>query len=271
MKFRVRLPGDPAPREFEIDGDVELGVLPIALESQFHVLKENQQMAILGGFPPKRLDLADADSVARKLSAVFRNGDMLTVQVEAANATGPVVKRGHTDGKYVPPIDDRNAMLVRHVVPGDNSCLFHSLGWILNEPAAKLRAQVSEGVLGNPDKFTTAFLGSPPRQYAEWILNPDSWGGAIEIQLLSFVFQMELVVLDTTSKRLQQFGQEHGFTTRGFIIYTGNHYDGAGVGSSTGGGSLQRVFGAQDEKPLGLAKRYLQGLVDDKERKPGQI
>jgi ubiquitin thioesterase OTU1 len=103
----------------------------------------------------------------------------------------------------------------------------------------------------------------PPAAYARNILDPNTWGGAIEIDLLAFVFQTEICVLDMTSKRPQIFGQGNNFTIRSYVVYTGNHYDAGGIGSSLGAGQLQKTFASKDERPMLLAQDYLHGRVKE--------
>ena len=40
-------------------------------------------------------------------------------------------------------------------------------------------------VAGDPEEYTEAFLGKPNAEYCAWILNPQSWGGAIELSILA--------------------------------------------------------------------------------------
>jgi ubiquitin thioesterase OTU1 len=255
MKLRLRLPSDPTPMTIELDDAMQLQDINEAIASK--VGQPSSAFEFLAGHPPRR---PKPEEMALTIKEVLRNGDMLTIQAATANP-GDNVKRGHTDGKYVPPIETRNSTFVKHDVPGDNSCLFHSVGWLFEKQAPELRKLVSEMVLANPVKYTEAFLGATPPAYARHILDPNSWGGAIEIDLLSFVFQTEICVLDMTSKRHMMFGQGNGYSTRGFVFYTGNHYDGAGIGNTMNGGSLQKIFSTRDERPLALADDYLAGRV----------
>ena len=156
---------------------------------------------------------------------------------------------------HVPAIAGAFAVLVGGVV---------LLGWIFDIAAPDLRKMCAEVVLGNPEKYTAGFLGSSPQAYAQWIQQKDSWGGAIEIDLCTGVFQCEICVLDMTSKKPQMFGQGNNYTVRGFVVYTGNHYDGGGIGNSmAGNGQLQKKFSSRDERPLAVADDYLMGRVKD--------
>ena len=258
MKLRIRLPTDAANLILiELDDGTLMCNVNAAIAKS--VGQAPDAFEFLAGVPPKRPKPEDG---GKTIKECLRNGDILNIQPASAGGEGGgTIKRGVTDGKYVPPIEVRNSIFVKYDVPGDNSCLFHSVGWIFDKSAPELRKMVAEIVLAHPDKYTAGFLGSSPPSYAQWIQQKDSWGGAIEIDLLCNVFQMEIAVLDMTSKKPQVFGQGNGFTTRGFVVYTGNHYDGGGIGNSMGGGALQRVFSSRDERPMALADDYLMGRV----------
>ncbi|GAB5591593.1 hypothetical protein Unana1_06493 [Umbelopsis nana] len=64
----------------------------------------------------------------------------------------------------------------------DNSCLFRSIGYVLNrdiERTRELREVVAASIQSDPINYSDAILGRPVDQYVEWILKPNSWGGAI--------------------------------------------------------------------------------------------
>jgi ubiquitin thioesterase OTU1 len=260
MKLRLRLPGDPNAQTVELPDDTLVKELNKALAEK--VGQPPEAFDILFGIPPKRINQQPAEFLDKMIKDAFGpRGEVLVIQPASADGQS-TIKRGHTDGKYIPPIETRNTIFVKHDVPGDNSCLFHSMGWILDMKAPELRKLVADTVVANPEKYTQAFLGSHPRTYAQWIQDPNSWGGAIEIDLLSFTFATEICVLDMTSKKPQIFGQQYGFTTRSFVVYTGNHYDAAGVGDSMDGGhKLMKQFNSRDKRPMEIAEDYLQGRI----------
>lgn len=121
--------------------------------------------------------------------------------------------------------------LVRRVIPADNSCLFaaiaHALGGAAGrrERADGLRRIVADTVLADGERFSEAMLGSPPQEYARWILNPDHWGGGIELAILSEHFRTEIAAFDVQTQRVDCFGQEGGGTQRICLLYDGIHYD----------------------------------------------
>ena len=61
--------------------------------------------------------------------------------------------------------------------------------------------------------------------HSHCILMPDSWGGAIEISILSQYFNVEIAVVDTQSCRIDRFGEDKFYKERVFLYYDVIHYD----------------------------------------------
>ena len=106
-------------------------------------------------------------------------------------------------------------------------------------------------VSSDKEKFCEAYLGRSNSDYCRWIQSKDAWGGAIEVQILSEYFQVQIVVLDTKSGDREAvqfilwkkttntlyipslsitgsmtiFGETCNFPTRMVLIYDGIHYD----------------------------------------------
>ena len=61
-----------------------------------------------------------------------------------------------------------------------------------------------------------------------WILNSkqdDSWGGAIELAILSSYFGLEIDVVNTQHSLINKFGEDQNYGQRILLIYDGIHYD----------------------------------------------
>jgi ubiquitin thioesterase OTU1 len=122
--------------------------------------------------------------------------------------------------------------IVRRVMPDDNSCLFHTMAYVLeNHKVApqsvlqRLRQVVSSAILADPISFDSATLGKSNADYARWITQPNSWGGAIELSIFSKVYSTEIYALDVTNGLGSCFGEEDGFSKRVYVIFDGIHYD----------------------------------------------
>ena len=49
-------------------------------------------------------------------------------------------------------------------------------------------------------------MGKEQKDYAEWILKPNNWGGDVELMVLSDYFQCEIVAVDTVTLKYYPFG-----------------------------------------------------------------
>ncbi|KAI9126277.1 hypothetical protein K1719_002698 [Acacia pycnantha] len=82
----------------------------------------------------------------------------------------------------------REGIIVRRVIPLDNSCLFNAIGYVMDHDktkASELRQVIAATVASDPQKYSVAFLGKPNADYCAWILDPEKWGGAIELSILA--------------------------------------------------------------------------------------
>lgn len=90
------------------------------------------RLNVLGGFPPKPLDLSD---LTKPLSAVgITNGDTLIVNEKHADEMTPASNTEDADSLLAQRLADEemeitvDGILLKQVVPSDNSCLFTSIG-----------------------------------------------------------------------------------------------------------------------------------------------
>ncbi|KNC98445.1 ubiquitin-specific protease OTU1 [Spizellomyces punctatus DAOM BR117] len=192
------------------------------------------------GFPPRPLPFTTPDSATLE-SCEIRDGEQLTVE-QAAVSEQPVAgvtsdrKTGSDAGTGTPglrtlpngegvPLED--GFLVVREMKDDNSCLFRSIGYVLErspEAANKLRKIVADTIVNDPINYNEAILGRNPLAYREWILQPNSWGGAIELAIFSDHFQVEIDSIDVATLRIDRFG-EGKYTRRVLILFSGIHYD----------------------------------------------
>ena len=57
----------------------------------------------------------------------------------------------------------------------------------------------------------------------------DSWGGGIELAILTEEYQVEICVINTESGgRIDHFGEDKHFPYRVFLLYDNLHYDPGG-------------------------------------------
>ncbi|XP_075709815.1 ubiquitin thioesterase OTU1 [Rhinoderma darwinii] len=192
---------------------------------------------VMVGYPPASLDLSDRDATLRDLP--IKSGDTLIVEEDKSKPTPA--------SKY--SINDRTILespeIVRRVVPADNSCLFTSVYYVVEggvyDPACapEMRSLIAEIVASDPTGYSEAVLGKSNEEYCAWIRREDTWGGAIEVSILSKFYQCEICVVDTQTVRIDRFGEDAGYNRRVLLIYDGIHYD-----------PLQRQFSDSDMPPM---------------------
>ncbi|KAJ2412893.1 ubiquitin-specific protease otu1 [Coemansia sp. RSA 2530] len=80
------------------------------------------------------------------------------------------------------------------------------------------------GILDNPEQYNEAVLEKPIPEYCHWISQPSSWGGGIEMAILSETFSVEICSIDIQSLRVDRFGEDK-YVRRVILLYSGIHYD----------------------------------------------
>ncbi|CAK8698327.1 unnamed protein product [Clavelina lepadiformis] len=198
---------------------------------------------ILSGYPPKPIDLSNTSATLDNLRV--KSGDTFTiVNVEHKMSKPPVLEPS----------------MIRKEVPADNSCLFYSVYFALNgylserdySRAKKFRGDIANVVQSNPSKYTEAFLGKAPSEYSIWIQCDTSWGGGIELSILSEIYQIEIAAVDIQTLRVDNYGQDCDYKTRVFLLYDGIHYDPMFLDSGDKNLPIQTIFSVSDD--LALAK-----------------
>ncbi|CAL8383384.1 unnamed protein product [Boreogadus saida] len=179
----------------------------------------------------------------------------------APKASSPAPKASSPAPK-VPRLEPRpepRPVLARRVVPADNSCLFTSVSYAVAggvyDPScsAELRRLIGRTVAGDPAAYSEAVLGKTNDEYCAWIGRDDTWGGAIEVSILSRFYQCEICVVDTQTLRVDRFGEDAGHRKRVLLIYDGIHYDPLQRETPGSDAPPQTVFAATDDVILAQA------------------
>ncbi|KAJ8378377.1 hypothetical protein AAFF_G00243350 [Aldrovandia affinis] len=179
---------------------------------------------IMVGYPPSSLDLRNGDAHLKDYP--IKSGDTLIVE-EEKNKLRPQQGTSVTKGPRLEPV----TVLARRVVPADNSCLFTSVFYVVEggvyDPscAPEMRGLIGQIVASDPVSYSEAVLGKSNKDYCAWIRRNDTWGGAIEVSVLSKFYQCEICVVDTQTVRVDRFGEDAGQRRRVLLIYDGIHYD----------------------------------------------
>jgi ubiquitin thioesterase OTU1 len=103
--------------------------------------------------------------------------------------------------------------------------------------------------------YTEAVLGSAPELYAQNILQPKAWGGAIELSLFAHHYGVEMVAIDIKTGTAYRYGEDQRFPTRAFFMYSGIHYDAVAMTPFQGAPEAldQATFAATDDWAFGCA------------------
>ncbi|XP_013400633.1 ubiquitin thioesterase OTU1 [Lingula anatina] len=183
-------------------------------------------LKIRSGFPPKLIPL---DHNAQNLSDLpIKSGDTLIVEEDTA---AKVAREDKFLNNFQAQMQQNMGILMRKVVPADNSCLFTSVAFVLHDgnPEPKsapfMRQKIAKAVSDDPVTYNEAFLGRKNDSYCAYILSDDTWGGAIELSIFSKLLQLEIDVVDTQTGRIDRFGEDKFYRTRVLLIYDGTHYD----------------------------------------------
>ncbi|KAL2358183.1 zinc finger protein [Cryomyces antarcticus] len=157
----------------------------------------------------------------------------------ASNAAPPLsLTRKPNDVESDPPeipLPSHGGTLVLRVMPDDNNCLFRALSSCLLGSAldgmTELRSLVAQAIQAQPDFYTAAFLdGKEPDAYCKWIQREDSWGGGVELSILSQHFGIEICSINVQDLRVDRFNE--GSPTRCIVVYSGIHYDAIAISPS---------------------------------------
>ncbi|KAL1811464.1 hypothetical protein DCAR_0623604 [Daucus carota subsp. sativus] len=162
--------------------------------------------------------------------------------------------------------------IVRRVIPSDNSCLFNAVGYIMEHDkhkAPELRQVIAATVASDPKKYSEAFLGKPNEEYCAWILNPEKWGGAIELSILAEYYGREIAAYDIQTTRCDLYGQGKNYQERVMLIYDGLHYDALAMSPSDGAPEEfdQTIFAVRNDRTLGPVEGLTLNLVKEQQRK----
>ena len=148
------------------------------------------QLKVLRGFPPATVDLGNKDNLL--CNCGFQERDAILVE---QLPTSSVPKESLTPTTQENLLkESRGGILLKQVVPSDNSCLFTSIGFCLSglvfshqldtrklteliSKAGKIdgngggfmRELVASTVLAQPDQYNEALLGKPNKEYCKWI------------------------------------------------------------------------------------------------------
>jgi len=228
------------------------------------------RLKIRSGFPPKVIDISN--DLLTMNDMPFKSGDTLLVEEDksvaasaapatpaapssapASTTNRPQNANDNLNSLWNSQLDRMEGILIRKVVPANNSCLFTSINCCMNdgrldtESAPLMRDIIVGAVSQQPAIYNDVFLGKPNAEYCQWILKGESWGGAIEVSILSQYYAVEIDVVDTQSGRIDRFGEDVNYPRRIFLLYDGIHYDPLVMEPLDGTSTCKTIFPTADD------------------------
>lgn len=226
-EFDVKYGYPPKPLNTEsIDSGTPLSSLEVPLNGeQLTVVPHNIQASLSNPLssekhhPPANLVPRDQTSPPKHQPGDFPSDQPL-------NLTRKQNTSVESDPPEV-PVPQLDGVLVMRVMPDDNSCMFRALSSAVLGSAldgmTELRSVVAQTIQSNPELYTTGMLEKEPSAYCEWITREDSWGGGIELSILSQHFDIEIASINVQDLRVDRFNESK--PTRCILVYSGIHYD----------------------------------------------
>ena len=112
---------------------------------------------------------------------------------------------------------------------------------------------MAQTIQSKPDFYTEGMLERKPDDYCSWIQREDSWGGGIELSILSTYFDIEICSINVQDLRIDRFNE--GKSRRCILVYSGIHYDVIACNPIPGGSpdmdrkvfEVARIEGMDDE------------------------
>lgn len=147
---------------------------------------------------------------------------------QSSNAEKPLSLSRKTQNLEPPELALRShaSTVVLRVMPDDNSCMFRAFGsafFGLMDNMTELRSIVAQNIQAQPEKYPAVVLDKQPDDYCRWIQTEDAWGGAIELDIFSRHFEIEICSIDVQTLRIDRFNE--GRPSRCILVYSGIHYD----------------------------------------------
>ena len=240
----------------QMTADSSVGELKAVISSLTNIQVE--ALKVLNGFPPKTIDVSNNSKTLADLN--IRSGDTLIVEQTSVNTSAAPSENDSLSRT----IQEQLAMpgkgiLMREVVPANNSCLFTSVNYVMEggkvdlTSAGPMRQIIASVVSSDKTTYTSAFLGKSNSDYCNWIQRNDSWGGAIEISILSHYHRTEIDIVDTQSGRVDRFGEDKNYRQRTLLLYDGIHYDPLKLEPFDPTAAIQTIYATTDDSILSQA------------------
>ena len=151
--------------------------LKSAISSQGDVDCSN--IKVLKGYPPKAIDASNESSTL--ISNSIANGELLTVEEAKEGESSTKSSTQSVPKSFETESEDAKGVLTRKVVPANNSCLFTSVYYVMQNGELDLDCQesmrqfIAQTVKNDPITFNEGILGKLNNEYCKWIMAVDNF------------------------------------------------------------------------------------------------
>lgn len=236
MRFKVNISGK-GDKVISLDGNDRLVGELLQEIAEVFGLDMNDIESLRFGYPPQKVVVDDQSIVKTVEDIGLSSGEKVGAALKAGSSSGMSIPSQPVASAPEPALKDNQGSFVdnagtkwvlqQHKVPDDNSCLFHSISYCVYKDISLsygLRERVAKEILADRQKFNEAILGKPVQEYVKWIQERDSWGGGIEIAVLSQVLSVAVYVLDIDALKYEKFNEDK-YDEFIVILFNGVHYD----------------------------------------------
>lgn len=143
----------------------------------------------------------------------------------------------------------------RFIIDADNSCLFNAFGYCVfgsTTLSNTLRHMIIHDINTNTDIYTNDILGKERNEYCTWLQNETSWGGEIEMTILSKLFNITINAIDIETNIVYKY-EIHNNNNCVYLCYDGIHYDAIALSNDNDNDNIT-IFDKNDTSILNLVK-----------------
>lgn len=155
---------------------------------------------------------------------------------------------------------------LRRFVDADNSCLFSSIGYLIDSEqfseTTKIQYRQIIATYVQENTFEEGLFPTSKEDYITNIINPSTWGSAVELKIFSDIYKIEIASIDVMTNRVDIFGQDKNYKNRIYLIYNGIHYDPLVLATGDDIEEDIKIFSADDNNTLIIFKKYVNIFKD---------
>ena len=205
-------------------------------------IKANEMnLNLIYGYPPQKIDKDINDKLTLNELSIF-DKESLRIELNESNSNENSNKNSTQN---IDVIDYSKFSIKKKDIPADNSCLFNAVNFAINQNADSpeiIRGIIASEIMANPQEYNSAVLDKDPEEYCKWIMKKETWGGGIELSILSKFFQIQIGVVDIQHITIENFGHYNNCI---YLLYNNIHYD---VFYKEENGKITGIFNTYDEK-----------------------